>query len=253
MFVVYQIKNILNGFVYIGSTKNFHKRMKTHLRQLKNNNHHSFYLQDAFNEFGESNFIFEIIFESDNKIMVLDKEKEIIANTMNKYNISLFVNGGDNISYHPKLNEIKKKHSDNYKRIQQKNNGVHPFQLRNNTGENNFNWKGGKYCDDKFCLDCNIKISNNAFRCSSCNSKLKTGNKNSFYGKTHTQETKEKLRVANLGRFPINTLKVIIDGVVYDSATQAAKINGLNLPSVLNRCRNPKFPNYEFYQEKEVG
>ena len=42
---VYFIKNITNGLFYIGSTKDFEKRIIAHKRQLKRGKHHNKFLQ----------------------------------------------------------------------------------------------------------------------------------------------------------------------------------------------------------------
>lgn len=49
---IYKIENILNGKVYIGSSSNIENRIAQHKQDLKRNRHHSFKLQNDFNEFG---------------------------------------------------------------------------------------------------------------------------------------------------------------------------------------------------------
>jgi hypothetical protein len=59
---VYQIKNKVNGKVYIGSTvQNFRDRLNIHLSVLRNNKHHSSHLQKSWNKYGEDNFEFSIV------------------------------------------------------------------------------------------------------------------------------------------------------------------------------------------------
>lgn len=58
---VYQIRNIINDKIYIGSSKNLEYRYKSHFRALNRGNHENRYLQRAYNKYGKSNFIFEII------------------------------------------------------------------------------------------------------------------------------------------------------------------------------------------------
>ena len=58
---VYQIRNIINNKIYVGSSSNLHKRKHEHFRTLLTNNHHNVRLQRAFNKYGKENFIFEII------------------------------------------------------------------------------------------------------------------------------------------------------------------------------------------------
>ena len=53
---IYTIKNIINGKFYLGSSKNIEKRWNRHLYELRNNRHHSWYLQRAFIKYGENSF-----------------------------------------------------------------------------------------------------------------------------------------------------------------------------------------------------
>lgn len=61
---VYIIKNIKNNKFYIGScsSKTFlYDRLRHHYLDLRKNNHINKYLQNAWNKYGEDNFIFEIL------------------------------------------------------------------------------------------------------------------------------------------------------------------------------------------------
>lgn len=58
---VYEIRNILNNHRYIGSSVNILKRFGEHLRMLTHNNHHSIYLQRAWNKYGKNKFEFNIL------------------------------------------------------------------------------------------------------------------------------------------------------------------------------------------------
>lgn len=59
--VIYQIRNVVNGKVYIGSAENSKTRFERHRRQLRKNNHHCAHLQASWNKHGEECFKFEII------------------------------------------------------------------------------------------------------------------------------------------------------------------------------------------------
>lgn len=58
---IYQIRNINNGKVYIGSAKLFSRRCYEHLKSLQKGTHHNKHLQGAFNLEGTDAFIFEVL------------------------------------------------------------------------------------------------------------------------------------------------------------------------------------------------
>lgn len=62
MACIYKIRNIVNGKFYIGSTiRPKYIRKYEHFSALRSNLHYNKYLQNAWNKYGESNFIFELI------------------------------------------------------------------------------------------------------------------------------------------------------------------------------------------------
>lgn len=58
---VYQIRNLLNEKVYIGSAKRFKERWQGHLRSLEKGTHHNKHLQSAYNLYGTNGFVVEIL------------------------------------------------------------------------------------------------------------------------------------------------------------------------------------------------
>lgn len=68
---IYKITCLGNNKIYIGSAsstkakskskKGFFCRWSHHLRQLKQNKHHNKPMQNAYNKYGEENFVFEIL------------------------------------------------------------------------------------------------------------------------------------------------------------------------------------------------
>jgi group I intron endonuclease len=69
---IYKITNTINGMVYIGQSKNIHKRWKAHKKNWKYN---SSKLYDAIYTNGIDNFEFEIIEKVDNVVNLLSREK----------------------------------------------------------------------------------------------------------------------------------------------------------------------------------
>lgn len=72
---IYKIENKINKKVYIGSSKNVEKRWATHLSELRNNKHHSYHLQQAWNKYGQDSFEFSIIEILDNEFLLIEKEQ----------------------------------------------------------------------------------------------------------------------------------------------------------------------------------
>lgn len=58
---VYQIRNLINNKIYIGSSKNLYNRKCHHFADLKGNRHINTKLQNSFNKYGKENFVFEVI------------------------------------------------------------------------------------------------------------------------------------------------------------------------------------------------
>lgn len=71
---IYKIQNIINGKIYIGSSKNIHKRLQIHKRELIKNKHLNPKLQAAWNKHGECAFVFKEIFACA-KCLLLDMEQ----------------------------------------------------------------------------------------------------------------------------------------------------------------------------------
>lgn len=62
MACVYQIRNLVNGKLYVGSTvRHTYVRKYEHFGSLRKNKHRNAHLQNAFNKYGEEFFLFEII------------------------------------------------------------------------------------------------------------------------------------------------------------------------------------------------
>lgn len=58
---IYMILNIINNKMYIGSSKNVKRRLQEHKRELRKGIHINKHLQNAWNKYGEENFLFKEI------------------------------------------------------------------------------------------------------------------------------------------------------------------------------------------------
>lgn len=72
---IYRIINTKNGRIYIGSTRRFKGRAKSHRADLEANRHKNTYLQNDFNKCGTECFIFEVLEVIDSKEELLCREQ----------------------------------------------------------------------------------------------------------------------------------------------------------------------------------
>lgn len=84
---IYQIRNIIGGKIYIGSAINLEGRKRGHFSKLINGKHHSCYLQNAYNKYGENSFVFEIL-EYCEKECLIEREQFYIDALCPEYNIA---------------------------------------------------------------------------------------------------------------------------------------------------------------------
>lgn len=271
---VYRIVNMTNEKFYVGRTKDIIKRIKTHYYQLKNNKHHSMHLQNSWNKYGEANFRLEIIIFSDDPSYLMEIEQSLIDKYYDKkvlYNVSkLSKDGGDIISYHPKLEDIKKKHSKNGKKRYEEMSDEEKMKLSENMkGENNPMYgkthdenvrkKISKILKDKYENGeitphfTGRKHSEETKKVLSEYAKQRVGDKNPFYNKSHSDESKRKLSEANKGKIPPNAIPIVVDGVLYRSHTYASEVLGMSMPAVLYRVNHPSpiFANWYKYEDKK--
>lgn len=80
---IYSITNIITNKVYVGSAININLRWKEHLNDLRKHKHHSIKLQRAFNKYGESQFIFNVIMLCDKSDLI--KNEQIYIDNLNSY------------------------------------------------------------------------------------------------------------------------------------------------------------------------
>jgi len=107
----------------------------------------------------------------------------------------------------------------------------------------NPNWKGG-ISKNKCKCGKNIAAINRT--CSDCRDRKSKNNP--FYGKTHSEEIKKKLSENRKGKKPSNIRKVKIDGILYESLSEASKRLNLSASLIIHRIKskNDKYGDYEY-------
>ncbi len=83
---VYQIRNLVNNKVYVGSSINLKERWRRHKKDLRKEKHHSIILQRAWNKYGEKSFVFEVLKECEEQNL-RDFETELLISLEPVYNI----------------------------------------------------------------------------------------------------------------------------------------------------------------------
>lgn len=135
---IYQIKNQINGKIYIGSSIKIKTRCRTHYNNLLKGKHVNKRLQNSWNKHNEINFEFSIIEIVNDKTKLLEREQYHIDFLKPEYNICKIA--GNTLGVKPS-NKIKKKISDT---LSDKFSGI-----------NSFNYKGG-YVKPKNKLESNL-------------------------------------------------------------------------------------------------
>lgn len=71
-------------------------------------------------------------------------------------------------------------------------------------------------------------------------------------GKKYSDEINKKKGRPGVPQNQITNVQVIVDGVLYRTLTSASEALNCTRCTVRNRCNNPKFPNYNFHEDKTI-
>lgn len=233
MIVIYRlfIKDFPNLF-YIGSTENLKKRTNTHKCLLLRGKHFNFKLQEFFDKSESKEVVSEIISESTEENRYFDEYNAII-NHSTVYNLLVSPKKfGDAISEHPKKKEIVARITSTLNLMHENLTQEEKCIKWGRSGEKNPNWRGGTSVSHCSCG--NVK-SLTANTCGNC--RVRSGEKNPFFGKKHSEEVIKKIAESNKGRKPKNSIKVSINGVIYNSAIEASRHINCVAATIFNRIK----------------
>lgn len=155
------------------------------------------------------------------------------------------IGGGDNFSNNPNKEIVREKITQSVRnRIANRTDEEIQFLSKKMTGPQNPNWRHGKTAKNRKCPMCGGPISYYHTNCFECSLTLRKGDKNSFYGKSHSEETKKKLSEQRKGKYNGNQRKKIkIDDILYQSYSDAARALGVGVALIAYRVKR-KYPNY---------
>lgn len=221
--VIYIIRNKLDEKYYLGSTKDFGRRKKEHLSELRGGYHHNMHLQNAYKKYGEDAFEFVVLYES--KDIKLDEQLEL--NKLDKestYNLSPHSVGGDMNKTHPNRGEIYKKISETKKAIGKKPPNRIQIKIDDQTYDS-FN-------DASKSLD--MPVVTVRYRCLSKNIRYQNWN---IVGKE--KDPSELYREGDKVGFDITC-----EGIDFPSCAEAGRYFELSVTAVLHRIKSENYPNW---------
>lgn len=225
---VYQIRNIVNGKLYVGSSKNLLKRKNEgHFKRLEKNMHYNEHLQSAYNIYGRENFIFEIIEFCDLE-QLLDNEQYWIdrLNVLNRnygYNIKPYTTSGKLTKESRRKISLKAKG----RVVSEETRKKLSLLLKGNT------YNRGRHFSETAKLNMSIAQKN----------RFKTPQDNPMYGRHHTESTKEKMRQARKKYVKENHpgRKEVIDldtQNIYKTLIQCSEDVGISEMTIIKHCKN---------------
>lgn len=258
---IYKIVNTLNGKCYVGSTKDFQKRWKKHFNDLEKQQHSSIKLQRSYNKHGRNAFVCEIIEEIPyEKDKILEREQywiDTLKTKENGYNIA-DASFGDVLTNHPLREEIidkikktihsnlndmtKEERKEKWGRPGDKNGmyGRHRTEEEKQHLSEINNGRPSKLKGIPLTEEHKRNLSKSRIE-----KGVAKGEKNPFYGKHHSEETKRRISEKNKGRRPSNIRKVKVDDQIFESVTECAKHFGVCAGTVLFRIKS-KYWNWEY-------
>ena len=182
---IYQIRCLVDGRIYVGSTINFSQRWKEHKRLLNRDKHWSRLLQKAWDEYGSRNFIWEIleyVYDPNVLLMIEDEYIRRLKSANRRFGFNL------KPSSERMSEESRRKLSDTMTgRKRKKFSEEHKRKI----SESNLGRKWSEESKQKMSeARIGMKYSDE--------SKEKMGKHR--IGKKHSEETKQKMREARLGK-----------------------------------------------------
>lgn len=213
---IYCIENLSTNKKYIGQSINVYERYFKHKNELKNNNHHNTYLQNAWNKYGSDDFKFYVLEYC--PVEELDEREKYYIQTYNTEDRDIGYNlksggqyGGSVLS-----EESRRKISASNKK----------YYINNPEARNARRESAKSYWS-------NIEVRT-----------LRSGSGASMYGKKHTEETKKKISEARIGKkSPTrNTTPVMCVELdkIFEDATTAGKELSLDSSAILKVCQQKR-------------
>lgn len=229
---IYQILNIKTGKSYIGSAKNFDIRWRRHLKDLENDNHSSIKLQRSYKKHGKNSFIFKIIeLVPYDKSKIVEREDFYIKSYNSKangYNIA-DASFGDTWTACPNKEEKSEK-----LRIAaiKYYSTLTPEERKAKHGSERA--IKGKTYHEVYGKE-KAELLGEQARQRNLDRNMK-GEGNPYFGKTHSKETRKLISDSQRGTKKPR-VKVVIDGIFYESTSEAIRQTGITRKMIEKRIK----------------
>jgi group I intron endonuclease len=212
---IYILKSISTGKVYVGSSIDVNRRWGEHFVMLTHNRHDNNHLQNCWNKYGYSDFIWKVVKFCDEKNL-LQLEQKVIDYCKVKYGWRMMFNcnpvAGSRLGSRATADTIFKMMKNNARPFLGK---CHSAEMRAFLSENSKRlWKEGKLYGHKLSIETRAKISAKAKgrilseetrrkislagkgRIMSESTKQKLANSSRFSGRHHSEESKKKISIS---------------------------------------------------------
>lgn len=253
----YLLVDVKTGKFYVGSSQNVTKRIERHLRELKAGEHHCSNLQDIWDK---NQFLEEYVYPTETREEAYALEQELL----NKHdgsdlllNIGRSVKGGDNLTNNPRREEIIAKMRESI--IERYSSmSLQERKIFGSKGEKNGMWGKAHTAEAREKISkanlgnkhrLGLPLSDEHKKLLSEMASQRTGEKNPFFGMNHSDETKKRISETKKlqGLKPTNSRQVLIEGVIYESVTEAGRQLGIAPALLVHRLQSTK-EKYSSYQ-----
>ena len=285
---IYQIENTINNKIYIGSSKNINKRWKRHLKDLRKNIHINIKLQRSYDKHGEIAFILKVL-EIVEETLLLKREQHylnFLKPYENGYNIGRQASGGDNLTNHPRREQIIRSIAKGVvKAAANRTNEQKAAHSKRVSGTGNANF--GNRWNEKQREDASKRMKERARTIGTSKKTRKKmskcakqrwqdretrekmlihvqGKNNPFYGKTHSDKTKKILSGEASNKYwsmsksdylkKPNVSIISINGKFHLGLTPAAKYLGITAGTLISHCNSltPRCSQFYFVDKKTL-
>jgi group I intron endonuclease len=192
----------INGGQYIGSSKNIEKRYTAHLRSLRNNKHHSIYLQRVFNKYGEKELSLKVVCIVKKEECLVEMEQFFLDVIKPKYNMSPTANSPKGVKH----TEQAKRNMSNAKKGKKMSEHFIELQkerMKNYRASEETKQKQREACKHRKPItdETRRKMSESAKNRPPVSEETKTLRNSKLRGQTRSEETKAKMSKALKGKY----------------------------------------------------